>query len=333
MAHWLQQKVPNPVELFETLLMHSAVQLPFCIPSAVMKDRYQSMPVDRAIGDVWLDELAEEWIAQSRLGNSLTPVELIDILRQPLQNTAQLGQYQEIQRLASACDEPTVDECWAVAIYDLRDIPVLSENSDHPISSPGCIEDKCLQNAVETVKNVRTASHWENFAHLSKIFQEKIARRTHIVNLLQKNGYLLLRDAPGKGKSAMVAKVTQILKEEKLPVLFHMIKSQPAPHIFVPSLIRQGLKYLKELMPSTTADGQKLDEALRQMLARLNQHYGRVVLLIDGLDEMDAAAQEFAWLPRYLPGNVSVLLTSRPGEQLLHEFRLNIFWLHLNETV
>ena len=54
------------------------------------------------------------------------------------------------------------------------------------------------------------------------------------------------------------------------------------------------------------------------------QRVGRVVLVIDALDELETAGQRLAFLPPELPEGVSAVLTCRPEIPLVNALRTRL---------
>jgi hypothetical protein len=128
-------------------------------------------------------------------------------------------------------------------------------------------------------------------------------------------GYFIIRGGPGQGKSAIAC---------------HLIKSRGLPHHLINrtggrSDVRLVLRSLMaQLMLTVGSEGPlpdslpELAKALEDLLARAAAKSGRVVLALDGLDEL---TEETGPDPPFLvtsglPAKVYVIVTARPGDRL-----------------
>jgi broad specificity phosphatase PhoE len=115
----------NPAEVLDLLTLHGAVQLPFSIPmNTARMDRYQSTASDGHPARPLLEELAGS-VSRS-LGQTSSPTEIIDLLRQPRRTLSvieALSALEALQRAARDCNEAMV---FRAVVPDLRDVPDLS---------------------------------------------------------------------------------------------------------------------------------------------------------------------------------------------------------------
>ncbi len=128
----------DPAELLDALIDHGAVQLPFCLPSAVLMDRHKSSPLDRPSGDLWLDECAGRWLETHWLGSELTAIQLIDLLRQPLNPIIfhhAVGSSCGTSRAARRSRRLRI--VGPLRRLNSRDIPILPEKPDTGIDDSG----------------------------------------------------------------------------------------------------------------------------------------------------------------------------------------------------
>ena len=128
-------------------------------------------------------------------------------------------------------------------------------------------------------------------------------------------GYFLIRGAPGQGKSAVAC---------------HLIKSRSWPHHLISrtggrSDVRLVLRSLiAQLGPGKGSDEPlpesvpELAKSFEDRLAQAAARSGRVVVVLDGLDELiEESVQGPAFLvTEGLPPNVYFIVTSRPGDRL-----------------
>jgi WD40 repeat protein/tetratricopeptide (TPR) repeat protein len=96
----------------------------------------------------------------------------------------------------------------------------------------------------------------------------------------------------------------------------------------VPSLLRLLLLELQRLYPSFTEevpdDPQRLRQSWFDLLAAVGRQ-GRVVLILDGLDQLDSGLADLSWLPTTLPENVKLVVSFRSddpaGEVLVRDLQ------------
>lgn len=137
------------------------------------------------------------------------------------------------------------------------------------------------------------------------------------------NGYLCLTGAPGSGKSALLAHLSQHLTLKNQPstiLIRHFVGASPGS-TDVRRTLRRLCHKLKAGGPDITADipddPEKLRAAfpdfLRQACARW-----RVVILIDAVNQFDPAPHSAGlhWLPEELPSNARVILSAIDGPAL-----------------
>ena len=131
---------------------------------------------------------------------------------------------------------------------------------------------------------------------------------------------------PGSGKSALLAswyrEYTAAHPED--PVFAYFVGATPAstePFRLLRNLCAEVIQrfHLSETPPEDDKD--LPDLLVRFMVTVLREGegvQGRVVLLLDGLDQMTAReeAQGLTWLPRYLPEGVRVVASAREGDCL-----------------
>ncbi|NUM34246.1 MAG: ATP-binding protein [Candidatus Brocadiae bacterium] len=134
--------------------------------------------------------------------------------------------------------------------------------------------------------------------------------------LEKQDGYVVFFASPGTGKSAMVTKITSILRKEKQAVLCHMIKSLTSPLSFLPYLIKQGQALCHEKLYVPQADANGLSEIFTKTLQKLVKKYSKIFVFLDGLDELEDGFKNLKWLPASIPEHVSFLLTSRNDSQI-----------------
>lgn len=103
-------------------------------------------------------------------------------------------------------------------------------------------------------------------------------------------------------------------QEEKPSLLVHYVGATPASTDWRQMVIRllQRMNLYDATAPTTT-------EALQSaFINALYQYKGRLILIIDGVDKLEdsSGAPDLLWLPRELPANISLILTSSGGRSL-----------------
>ena len=130
---------------------------------------------------------------------------------------------------------------------------------------------------------------------------------------------LLLKGAPGTGKSALLCKLWQVLEQEARTVLpFFCGISARTSH--VTGLLQFYSHQLSELLglediSESFSDFQQLRLHFATLLRKAGKK-GRVVLLVDALDQLFPCEEtrSLMWLPSPLPPNVRVICTMVRGE-------------------
>jgi WD40 repeat protein len=135
-------------------------------------------------------------------------------------------------------------------------------------------------------------------------------------------GYLLLLGPPGQGKSALMARLAE-QEGKRGGCLLHMVKSHRSPLRFVPALIAQAAKLAGTSFGSAAyvGDVDDLRNAWVKALEAVVKAKGRAVVVLDALDELEAAGGRVNFLPPALPEGVRVVLTCRPDIPLVQELR------------
>lgn len=146
------------------------------------------------------------------------------------------------------------------------------------------------------------------------------------------HGLLWIKGIPGSGKSVFAAMLANELAKEGHPVLFfffrqiidanhepvHMLRDWLAQVLEHSPVLQRDLKaYLHEECEDLNRELERLSvDDLWQHLRTALAHMPRVYLVADALDEMDKGNDEclksLARLGQWKPGQVKVLITSRP---------------------
>lgn len=141
------------------------------------------------------------------------------------------------------------------------------------------------------------------------------------------NGILWIKGIPGSGKSVMAASIIDQLCMEEVPVLRfffrQIIDANHKPSAALRDWLCQVLHYspplqvkLKEYLEKRRSiDSLSLSDLWRDLKVAL-EAFPRAYCVIDALDEMDPGNEEFLHalveLGQWRPGNMKVLITSRP---------------------
>jgi len=146
-------------KLFNLLVLHGAVQLPFSIPTSGSKDRHKSISVDKTVQLKYFDELADKWIAQSGLSDFNSGVDLITFLRTPVENSWQIMQNKMISSVKRKANITYLD-CYSIALFEFRDVPYFNssvylniDNPNNDINFHGQKYEDDLLNIVKLFRN------------------------------------------------------------------------------------------------------------------------------------------------------------------------------------
>ena len=124
--------------------------------------------------------------------------------------------------------------------------------------------------------------------------------------------YFVIHANAGAGKSALLAKFIDNCPEKCVAHYMKMSGNSGAIEGVIQSLGEQ-LFSLDILQSPLNADIQLAQIQIQNALAQCEE---KLVFAIDGLDEMDEYGQKLIWLPKNLPENIRVLLTTRPSTAL-----------------
>jgi hypothetical protein len=202
-----------------------------------------------------------------------------------------------------------------------RITPANDENLQRP---PGeCPSDKLQSGKPDEIRAVASVEEnydvpevWvEQASHLKTfVGREEILMQIHNwVYTTRDGGYYLLLGPWGQGKSALLAQLVERSKNEGLAFLFHSIKSKKTPAKILQFLIWQAEQLIGEPFSETAyaGDVDDLRNSLVGALIRVCKGLGRVLVVIDALDELDRSANRLNFLPEYLPAGIRVILSCR----------------------
>lgn len=129
-------------------------------------------------------------------------------------------------------------------------------------------------------------------------------------------GYFVLEGEPGIGKTALIAQLAstqQYLHHFNIAALGICQPEQFLESICAQLTARYDLGY-DDLPPNVGRDGSYLDKLLRQVGEKVGRGPDKLVILVDGLDEvqMSMRGANVLFLPENLPHSVFFVLTTRP---------------------
>lgn len=147
------------------------------------------------------------------------------------------------------------------------------------------------------------------------------------------NRYCLLLGPRGQGKSALLAEFSYqqgARRDDPTgPCLYHSIKTNWDPRRFLQFLVWQGQRLLRTPLEECTYSGDidELRNSLVNVLQRIVKERGRVLLIVDGLDELTSDSGAIDFLPQVLPEGVRCILSCRPNiprvRHLKHSFDID----------
>ena len=137
------------------------------------------------------------------------------------------------------------------------------------------------------------------------------------------NGYVCLVGAPGSGKSALLAHLSQqsILNYQPLTLLIPHFVGVSSGSTSIYRTLRRLCYELKAGCSAITAkipdDPEKLRVAFLDFLRQACPRK-RVVILLDGVNQFEAVSyiDGFNWLPKELPANARAIISAFPGPAL-----------------
>lgn len=143
--------------------------------------------------------------------------------------------------------------------------------------------------------------------------------------------YLAILGVAGTGKSALLASFIKNWKEnhKEVPLVIHFMSMGSDSRNIQGIMLHLGeqLQDIGILQQELKEDPAELRSQIR---LTLEGYKGKLILAIDGLDEIEDLGKDMAWLSRNIPSNIKILLTIRPvepWEQLQKWENLTIFSL------
>jgi len=137
--------------------------------------------------------------------------------------------------------------------------------------------------------------------------------------------YLLMKGPPGQGKSALMAKLAD-QEGRRGGCLLHMVKCHSQTRVFVPALISQAAKLCQRTfgLKFYSGDLNDLRNNLVEALDVVHKKFGRAVVVLDALDEMEGEGSDGSFLPHILPAGVRVVMTCRPTGKLVNDLKARL---------
>ncbi|WP_372368853.1 DUF4062 domain-containing protein [Candidatus Uabimicrobium sp. HlEnr_7] len=125
-----------------------------------------------------------------------------------------------------------------------------------------------------------------------------------------KQNYMCVRAVAGTGKSALLAYFIQELRQKNIPVIWHYMSMGGTNTAQTNKILESLAEQLQELqILNHDIDENDLRGSITNALEKSKN---KIIVCIDGLDEAQGKALELHWLPRNLPKNIRVVLTTRP---------------------
>lgn len=132
---------------------------------------------------------------------------------------------------------------------------------------------------------------------------------------------LIVTGKSGNGKSALlanwIAHYQQIQPDEF--VIYHFIggAADSSDHYALMRRIMEEMKQQFEMSDEIPVQSEKIAEAFANFLTR-TPHSKRWILVIDALNQLEEKdnARWLGWLPKFIPANIRVIISTLPGEAL-----------------
>src|SRR5262249_9106068 len=147
------------------------------------------------------------------------------------------------------------------------------------------------------------------WAHQQKHVQQLVGRADELATLREwcdratDGDYFLLTGSPMIGKSTLLATFAAANgatgTEASGPCIYHAIKVDPSPPSFLKFLLWQANRYLGGEVEATEYRGDvaELENRLVKRLEMMVEHAGRVLVVLDGLDELRPDDRDLLFLP------------------------------------
>ncbi len=192
-----------------------------------------------------------------------------------------------------------------------------------PDEVPALIEQKlrALLNQEYPSNTCAEPEQYTRFQALEEIIEQKVRGfigRTKYLDEIQtflqqaERNYLAIASVAGTGKSALLAKAIQQMREQaKMPVIAHFM-SMSSDSRQVHGLMLNLAEQLQKAQILTQAIADDPVQLRMQIRNALEQSTQPCILAIDGIDEIEEDGYDLAWLSPYLPPHIKIILTIRP---------------------
>ncbi|BBM84301.1 DUF4062 domain-containing protein [Candidatus Uabimicrobium amorphum] len=134
------------------------------------------------------------------------------------------------------------------------------------------------------------------------------------VDANDRQNYLCIEAVAGTGKSALLAKFICERGGTKIPIVAHFM-GMGRDSRQISGIVHNIAEQLKvwNILKEVPSDLESLQLAVKKSLEAYTQP---LILIVDGLDEVADNGRDLLWLPRSLPQNIRIILSSRPADTL-----------------
>jgi len=177
---------------------------------------------------------------------------------------------------------------------------------------------------------------------LTEVFKGRKTELGNIASFLsdENNRFLCIWGPPGVGKSALLARATQIARcsteirdtideniqwpDRKLHMVEYFIRrgaTETASHFF--DSVNQRLDYLFKLRldyGKTDSEKHSLFQARLNQVSKQLKEDERLLIIVDGLDEIKSGDPLLSMLPKLLPEKIQIIYGARPQQELRFTF-------------
>jgi hypothetical protein len=182
----------------------------------------------------------------------------------------------------------------------------------------------------------------EHIEMLTEVFKGRKEELKHVSEFLETNekGFYCIWGSPGVGKSALLARVSQLLsyapeirQQAELEVTWPNLKISTVEYFIrrgstetitdVFESLSQRLDFqfgIKMELGKTNEERRILFEKRLSIISKQLKEDERLLLLIDGLDEAKAGDPMLTYLPKFVPEKILILYSARPQPAIKFSF-------------
>ncbi|XP_060733553.1 NACHT and WD repeat domain-containing protein 2 [Tachysurus vachellii] len=234
----------------------------------------------------------------------------------------------QLFRLSQLCDNflPNLVRTKQALIYtttnnrECDDKQSYAEDLNHQLYSDliGLIEESIVNERVQIHDSF---SQQKNLCHvLSTLYRIERTEVSHIRAYLEQDTKypFILIGGPCTGKSVLLAHcATQIqtwMKDQNPVVIAHFVDFKSSLKQILSVICHQIALWHSQQYNDCLKDVSQLKETLNNLLTTHSQFPNHLILIIDGLNQMHDTHRplDLAWLPKKLPSNVKLLISSTP---------------------